>query len=454
MLATLLLADLAMRAGDLVAFYTDQGVWPRDVMMDWSADGRWSLHIANGTVWWASLLFLVHAAAAACMALGYRTRLATIACWALLVSLQSRNSMVHNGGDIMLVVMFFWAMLLPLGAVASLDARHGRTRRARQAPWVSIASVGLMVQVVVVYAVSAIRKTGGAWREDGSALFYALNMKEMSTPLAPWMLEFPEFCRLLSLATYWIELVGPFLLFVPFLHAPIRVALAGVFVGFHLTTGLVMDLALFPIIGVMVWIVLLPKPVWDRFWPISARAPAASATRHGVWWRRLAIGTRECVAAAALALVVYGNVSVARGHTSTPAPLRDAYYATALRQRWTMFSPQPNTSTRWVRVEVTLRDGRVLDGFTLEPYAEHSPQHAREAFENVRWRKYLIAVTKRRHRAHRDEACRYFASRVEARLPGTEVERIRLIFFRLATSTEDLTVSPKRIVCKTWEPRR
>ena len=54
--------------------------------------------------------------------IGYRARLATIACWFLVMSIHNRNPMILSAGDILLRLLLFWAMFLPLGARYSVDA--------------------------------------------------------------------------------------------------------------------------------------------------------------------------------------------------------------------------------------------------------------------------------------------------------------------------------------------
>ena len=50
-LAVLLLADLALRARDLSAHYTDAGILPRAEALNVLSSGAFSLHLLNGTLW-------------------------------------------------------------------------------------------------------------------------------------------------------------------------------------------------------------------------------------------------------------------------------------------------------------------------------------------------------------------------------------------------------------------
>ena len=61
----------------------------------------------------AALLFLVAAAGAGALLLSYRTRLATLLSWVLLVSVQNRNPLLGQGGDDLLRMLLFWGLFLP-----------------------------------------------------------------------------------------------------------------------------------------------------------------------------------------------------------------------------------------------------------------------------------------------------------------------------------------------------
>ena len=115
-LAVMILVDLMLRARDLRAHYTDFGVMPRDVLAQVLHPAAWSLHTASGGLWFQAALFSVAALFALMLLVGWRTRLASIASFLLLVSVQNRNPQILLGEDNLIVALTFWAMFLPLGA--------------------------------------------------------------------------------------------------------------------------------------------------------------------------------------------------------------------------------------------------------------------------------------------------------------------------------------------------
>src|SRR5918998_185013 len=183
-LAALVLADLASRAPDLYAHYTDRGVLPRSILLQ-EALNRWqvSLNLMSGELYVQALLFGVAALAALALLVGYRTRLMTVIVWVLLLSIQARNPLILNSGDTLLRMLLFWGMFLPLGAHWSVDRALKAAPSRLSMHFLSLATVGLFMQIAFVYWFTAILKSGPAWRVDGTALYYALSIEEWVTPI-------------------------------------------------------------------------------------------------------------------------------------------------------------------------------------------------------------------------------------------------------------------------------
>ena len=107
-LGVLVYLDLLMRVRNLRAHYTDAGVFLRAAAIEnfGGQTGRWSLHLLGGSPAFEAVLFAVAGAFALMLLVGYRTRLATIASWVLLVSLQMRMPLILNGSDILLRMLW------------------------------------------------------------------------------------------------------------------------------------------------------------------------------------------------------------------------------------------------------------------------------------------------------------------------------------------------------------
>ena len=66
--------------------------------------------------------FYVALFCAVCFTLGYRTRLFQVLTGICMLSVHTRNDVLHNGGDIVHNIWWFWVIWLPLGKRGSIDA--------------------------------------------------------------------------------------------------------------------------------------------------------------------------------------------------------------------------------------------------------------------------------------------------------------------------------------------
>lgn len=268
-LGLLIIADLINRSSDLVAHYSDRGVLPRDVLIDrFLHVGQWSLHFVSGAPLVQAILFGVAGLFALALIVGYRTRLVTIVSWILLISLHSRNYMVLQGGDVLFRMLLFWAIFLPLGARFSIDSALNSPNLSDDEPWTqrvfSVGSVALLLQICLVYLITAGLKSHPRWWIDGTAIWYALNVDQFTTPLGKSLLSFPGLLKVSTYYTIYLEALGPLLLFVPYRNGPIRTVVTFLFMGLHAGFLLFMELGLFPYISMVGWIVFLPRGFWDR----------------------------------------------------------------------------------------------------------------------------------------------------------------------------------------------
>src|ERR687893_102041 len=264
-LALLVLADLANRATDLYQHYTDAGVLPRtalieEVLSPWA----FSLNLMNGKPFFQALLFGATALAALGMLVGYRTRLMTIVVWVLLLSIQWRNPLVGGADGPLLRLLLFWSMFLPLGALWSVDRALEGAQRRLSPCFLSVATVGLFMQIAFVYWFTAALKSGPEWRVDHTALYYALSLDQLATPIGHFLLDFPGLLQVMTFGTFALEAFGLFLLFCPFFTGPVRTGTVLAVMSLHFGIWLTMDIGIFPWISAFCMVCFFPTWFWDR----------------------------------------------------------------------------------------------------------------------------------------------------------------------------------------------
>jgi len=233
---------------------------------------RWSLNLINGTVLGQGIMFALTALGAILLILGYRTRLMSIIVWVMVVSIQARNPFILSGADTLLRVLLFWAMLLPLGAVWSIDSQAAAARqRVLAMRFLSFGTVGLFLQIAFMYWFTAALKTSPIWRTDGTALYYALGAGHLTRPFGAWLRQ-SDLLKVLSHASLGREVVAPFLLFLPFFTGPVRTMVAASFMAFQFGIFLMMDVGIFPWVSAFCMVCFLPGWFWDNALPRLQRA--------------------------------------------------------------------------------------------------------------------------------------------------------------------------------------
>lgn len=425
----ILLADLCYRARDLVAFYTDAGVLPREASASvYPALSPYSMHGLSGAAWVQWLLFGLAAVLAVLLVVGYRTRAAAVGSWLLLASLQFRNYLVLNGGDAVLLVALFVALFLPLGERWSLDAlaadRETRTRVA------GFGTAALLSQVLLIYATNAVFKLrSDAWT-SGRAVPTVYQVDRFTVGLGEVLADFEAV--LVTLDYGWLALLvaSPLLVVVTGRR---RTALVGAFAAAHVGMYLTMDLGFFPHVMLACLLLFLPSTAWDRVEATLARVRAEATPQVAAAWiptdygpvvpGRLRRAVARLVPVATATILVAGLLwqGVALGYVSTPsaAPVDPAEH------NWKLFAPHPPSTDGWFVVNGTLATGETVD---LYPHADTlggPPDDTAAIYPTTRWRKYLGEVrwdeTVRRYFA--DYLCRWGADRY-----GTAVEALTIAY--------------------------
>jgi hypothetical protein len=436
-LALVVLIDLAGRAENLAAHYADGGVLPRRLLLENLDPWRWSVNLVNGTAAFQALVFLVAAAAAVAMLVGWRTRLATVVVWALVVSIQVRNPMLLSGADTLLRVLLFWAMLLPLGAWWSLDRRRLGRPEPRTMQHLSFASAGLLLQIAVMYWFTAILKSGDEWRGSGTALQYAFGARHVTRDLGEYLFQFDGLLRVLTHVSLWLEFLAPVLLFLPIFTGPVRTFAAFAIMAFQLGIMLTFDIGIFPWTSSLCMVSFLPAWFWDRVMPQvheAARSIAASPWGSSIRSASCrAVGTaarlplvascrrpaamgdsrdmRDASLRASLPLNVFAafclvfvlgwNIAGVSDYRMPDRSDRVAF-SLGLYQHWNMFAPRPTRATIWFVYPGTLADSTRVD--VLPTILRGDMDHIQkltweepddisgELYGDKYWRKYLDAI--------------------------------------------------------------
>ncbi|MBL8547399.1 MAG: HTTM domain-containing protein [Hyphomonadaceae bacterium] len=295
----LLAAGILLRLQDIYphaeAFLTDSGVVPRSLFFETGPAEGLSLYFLNGTPLFAVTLLTLNALAAVALLFGYRARLAALVCWILSISLTQRAPLIATGADYLVGYLLFWAMFLPTGSAFAIDAALREEARPRS--HLSVASAGLLLQAMYVYFFGALLKTGGAWHAEGSAVYAALHLETVVTPLGHWLRNFPDITVPLTHGVWWLEVLSPAILFFPLWTARVRLIAIPIFIAMHIGFRLFLAIDQFWIFSIASLIAFVPGIFWDwwdkRYWRDRQRSIAIYYDRDCAFCRKISLVLRQ-----------------------------------------------------------------------------------------------------------------------------------------------------------------
>ncbi|HVY45692.1 MAG TPA: HTTM domain-containing protein [Minicystis sp.] len=197
-----LICDLFRRTGDWTAMFSSEGVLPPPLILSRPQADNFSLFHAFSTPGELWALWAVGLATYVALLVGYKTKVAQVVAFFFVTSMNGRVLLIENGGYVVQNLLVLWTAFLPLGDRFSVDALVASMRRRREArvdelddraaldepfraaPFVSLASFAVLLQLAAIYFFNVVHKTGPAW-QDGTAVHYVLFNDRMATPIVP-----------------------------------------------------------------------------------------------------------------------------------------------------------------------------------------------------------------------------------------------------------------------------
>lgn len=392
-LALVVLYDLITRIPQFDLYYTDAGMLTRQQLLSYQWHPMyWSVNNLSGEPWFQLALFGVIGLAAVALFFGRYTRLALLVCWVGIVSIQNRNPVIYQGGDDLLRLMLFWAIFLPWPQIYS----------NRQQQVVSVATVAILLQLLLVFFIAWLFKGSYEWWTQGSALFYALSLDQLTKPLGHWLSGNYGVTVWLTRMVFVIELmVLPLFLF-PFFRPLGRTLTFLGFFMFGLGTMLTMVLGVFPRMFLASSLLLIPTEVWNRlsFTGISSAIRRLNFAARAVRIPLFA-GLSALVVVPALAAVVWWNLAVAPPHIIyLPDGIAPFAKGLKLEQSWGMFAPTVFKEDGWLVLQAELNNCDTLDlNAPNYVWSLEKPDNMLNRTYNDRFRKFTEQLyTRRDHR--------------------------------------------------------
>lgn len=448
----IILADLYIRSSSITAFLTDEGVLPISILKqyNWSPT-YFSFHALSGNFYWQVFLFVINAFSVTLLVLGYRTRLFTFICWVLLTSLQNRNPFILQGGDDLLRILLFWSVFLPWGDCYSIQKKSNYTSN-----YLSWTNIGYIFLVCSVLFFSALLKTSPEWHSDGTALYYALSLDQIRMPFGTFIYQFPNLLKCLTYVVYYIELLAPIIIVLPFVSSKIRligiISIVALFIGIAFTVYV----GLFYIIGIVSIIGLLPSTTMDWFEshfyknkPKLEEQEIQEQKLPFILNLLFSLKNYFIILVTSFCLVMnFGNIQ-AFPYALHPM-VTNFVKVFRLEQNWGMFSPSILKDDGWfVYSGYAKSKGKYIDiKNKIDSVSFAKPIPVVNEFESDRWRKFQENYTFNNNNYMRPFYCKYLISKWNKSHPKDYISDLT-IFFMKETSLPDYKTKPlvKIAVC-------
>ena len=408
-LAVLVVADLVLRSRNFELFYTEQGVVPQSLALAAPPVDVPSIYFGSTEPWVTAVLFSMHGLLAGALLVGYRTRLSTLLVTVLVVSLDLRNPLVLSYADTLFMWLLFWAIFLPLGERWSVDAVH-----ADHEPRASVGGLPaalVLLQVVTVYFVNGLHKTGSELWASGEAAVLVMGLDDMTFLAADVVASMPQ---LLGLGgrLWYAMLLGSWLLVV--LRGRPRTLLVALFIAAHLLFAVTVRIGAFAFVSIAGVILFLQASCWNDLRAVAGRLGVVDSVSrvgqhaeraaarvpqwpdHGMYrhisrYRRpLMVGVGGLLAVlVAVSLLSAGGVV----EHDTAADIEAGTTAVVDHQtEWSIFAPEPRTTTRQYVVAAESTSGAQWEIHSDRELTADRPAELQTQFDSYRERFYMSSV--------------------------------------------------------------
>lgn len=442
-IGVVLLSDLIIRASSLTAHYTDQGVLPVSLLLEFDSKPlRWSFHYLNDSFAYQSFLFCIHGFITFFLILGYRTRLFTVLSWIFLVSLQNRNPFIQQSGDDLLRLVLFFGIFMPWGYFYSADSKKSIPIVKH---YFSLSSLGYLILIASVYIFSAIQKSSPEWRTEGTALYYALSLDQLKVGIGDWLYQFPTLMKVLTfLVFYYFELLVPILLLLPFTTKKFRGLIVSSIIILHLGIASTIYVGLFFAISIAGCLGLMPSSFMDRI--DNKIGPIRAALSEGFYEATLPTGLKYAKNAFFVLLIgfcLFFNL----GYIPSFRYVLDdrAQYVTnvlKLEQYWGMFSPNVYKTDGWYIYKGFKANDSVWDIYNNKPQMDLTkPKDIDKMYPSDRWRKFAENYQNNNYNFMRPYYCKYLIREWNKKHPENKIEGLDVIFV-LEESLPDYKTAP------------
>jgi hypothetical protein len=365
-------------------------------MFDFFADGGLALRppvfpnlfLISTAKWYVACVFVFEALCGLAILYNVCARIAAAFVFLVILSVTWRTPEVTYGVDMLLRMELLWFLFLP----------SGRPRGETATRFTSIASVGALMQIALIYVFTGLFKDAVAWLDQGTSVYQALLGYTFTTSFGHFLAQMPlSVMKIASVSVLLLERLGPILFFSPFFFSACRMIAFGSFALMHLLFVMSLHIGLFAYFDIVFLLLLLPAEFWNELGKFRVLKGIRLPSRDDVLAKfNPAV---QALAAVVLAIVTFSNFYgyLDLSAYASPRFIRNlSWYG--LEQRWTMFSPFPAAEAGIYIVSGTTRSGDLVNGFAADGSPPDFSLNGNWIYRlpNARWLSFL------RNRYHRE----------------------------------------------------
>jgi hypothetical protein len=220
----------------------DRGVFPRDVNATFLAlRNSWSVYNIGSSETLHALIFVAGMIVTALFTVGFMTRITSVLFFVFTFSLYTRNEILLDGGNNLLMLIAFFLMFVDVSGRRIPSAATGAPAQNRYLALLhNLGVLAIIGQISILYFTSAWAKMMGHMWQDGTAIYYVLRTAEFHlSPLTDFLIQNPLIVVVATYATIILQVGFPFMIWNKTLKYPWILAACSFHIGIAYFMGLV-----------------------------------------------------------------------------------------------------------------------------------------------------------------------------------------------------------------------
>ncbi|MCC2252450.1 HTTM domain-containing protein [Virgibacillus sp. AGTR] len=246
---------------------------------------NFSIYQLNDSLLYFEIIFHIGVVIAFFFTIGFMGRLTAILNFIFIWSLQHANVLILDGGDNVMRIILFYLLFANTTAFFSLDGyrRKQKVSSITLSPSLSnafhnLAVLASIIQVSFMYLTSGMHKIMGEVWQNGTALYYILQVDEYTHPFFKELVISSDFLLLIgAYGAIFAQITYPFLLFNRYTR---YIAIFNI-IAMHIGIAIVMGLFTFSATMISIQLVLLKNEEYERAYTAVKRLLSKLRLRKG-----------------------------------------------------------------------------------------------------------------------------------------------------------------------------